>query len=113
MRNKVKAAVVATVLGAGVLAVPTPALASSGGCRYPQVCVYQGSHITGRFRQVTGGWQWLGRSFGAHTIRNTRHDDVAYGLTTDGRVFCIRPGRTGGMMNGGFTAIRISYRSTC
>jgi hypothetical protein len=100
---------------AAILGLGTPAQASDG-CGYPHVCIYQGtgqSRPTGRFQDVTSGWQWLSRSFGAKSFRNTRHDDVAYILTTTGRVICVRPGATGGLMNGGATAIRISYRSHC
>ena len=115
MKNKIKAAVLAVMLGAGVLGAPTPAVAAArSGCGYPHVCLYTGSgQRLGQFRDVTSGWQWLSRSFGARSFKNTRHDDVAYILTTTGRVICVRPGATGGVMNGGATAIRISYRSTC
>lgn len=86
------------------------------GCRYPQVCIYpdgQLSHPSGKFVDVTGGWQYLNRSFGARSFRNTRHDDVAYIKTTSGRVICVRPGANGGLYDGGATAIRISWRPTC
>jgi hypothetical protein len=110
-------AVFATVLAAGVVAVPGVAEASAGsGCSYPYVCLYAGSgmtHPTGRFRDVTSGWQYLGRSFGDRGFRNTRHDDVAYVKTTSGRTICLRPGTSGGLFSGGATAIRISYRSSC
>lgn len=115
--RKIKAVVLAALLSAGVVAVPTSASAASrSGCGYPYVCLYAGStgsRPLSKFRDVTSGWQWLGRSFGARSFKNTRHDDVAYILTTTGRTICVRPGVTGGLMNGGATAIRISYRSHC
>jgi hypothetical protein len=116
MNRSIKAGMVAVTLAAGVLVAPGSAEASSNGCSYPQVCLYAGSSMrrpVSRFRDVTSGWQWLGRSFGARSFRNTRHDDVAYLLTTTGRVICVRPGARGGLLSGGVTAIRISYRSTC
>ena len=119
MRKSVKAAVAAAftaTLAAGALVAPGAAEASSNGCDYPRVCLYAGVQMTrpiARFRDVTPGWQWLNHSFGANAFRNTRHDDVAYLLTTTGQTICVRPGATGGLMSGGVTAIRISYRSTC
>lgn len=115
MNRKISATVVAGVVAAGIVAAPAPALAA-GGCSYPKVCVYHGTQMTrpsGRFQDVTSGWQYFGRSFGTKGVRNTRHDDVAYLKTTTGRVVCVRPGRTGGLMEGGFTAIRISTSRTC
>lgn len=115
MNRSIKAGLLAAALTTSVLAVPAAAEASTG-CGYPQVCLYAGTrmgHPTGRFRDVTSGWQWLGRSFGARAFKNTRHDDVAYLLTTTGRVICVRPRTTGGLLDGGVTAIRISYRPTC
>lgn len=118
MKRRIKAGMVAATLVAGVLVSPGVAEASSSGCHYPQVCLYLGSqmrHPTGRFRDVTGGWQWLGRSFGARSFKNTRRDDVAEVLTTTGRVICVPPRSSGGLMSGsgGATAVRISWRSTC
>ena len=116
MRRSVKAAVVVATLAATVLAIPGTAEAAAGGCSYPKVCLYPGgqmSHPSGRFQDVTSGWQWLSRSFGARSFRNARHDDVAYIKTTTGQVICVRPGTSGGLLNGGATAIRISSRSTC
>jgi hypothetical protein len=116
MQKSVKAAAVAATLAAGVLVAPGTAEASSTGCAYPQVCIYAGSdmqHPTGKFRDVTGGWQWLSRSFGARVFRNTRHDDVAYLLTTTGQTICVRPSAMGGLMSGGVTAVRISWRNSC
>jgi hypothetical protein len=106
-------AVTAAATTIAVLGV-TPAAQASGGCYYPQVCLSDRSgHITGRFRDVTSGWQWLGRSFGTSSVRNTRHDDVAYLLTTTGRTVCVPPRGRAGLIDGGFTAIRISYRPHC
>ena len=88
------------------------------GCSYPYVCLYKTTgfkHSTGRFRDVTSGWQWLSRSRGATSFVNTRRDDVAYLLTTRGKVICVRPNTTGGMGpdGGGVKAIRISRSSHC
>jgi hypothetical protein len=106
-------AVTAAATTLAVLGVQ-PAAQASSGCYYPQVCLSErNGAITGRFRDVTSGWQWLGRSFGTSSIRNTRHDDVAYLLTTTGRVICVPPRSHAGLLEGGFTAVRISYRSTC
>ena len=116
---KIKAAVVVATLTAGVLASPVSAEAAGRrACGYPYVCLYKG-YQTGkpvsRFRDVTGGWQYLNRSRGAGSFKNTRHDDVAYILTTGGMVICVRPGDSGGIMPdaGGARAIRISTRSHC
>lgn len=109
----------ALVMSGGMLAIPAPAqAASSGGCGYPYVCLYVGgqmSHPSGRFRDITSGWQWLGRSFAAKSFRNTRHDDIAYILTTSGQTICVNPRTSGGLFPdaGGATAIRISTRSHC
>jgi hypothetical protein len=112
------AAATATAL---VLTTAAPAGAATtqaalGRCFYPQVCLYprsQTTQPTGRFRDVTTNWQWLSRSFGTTSAYNTRHDDVAYLLTTTGRTICVPPRSSAGPINGGFTAIRISYRSHC
>lgn len=118
MKRSIRAGMVAATLVAGVLVSPGAAEASGSGCHYPQVCLYPGAqtrHPTGRFRDVTRGWQWLGRSFGTRSFRNTRNDDVVYILTTTGRVICVPPRSSGGLMSGsgGATAVRISWRSTC
>jgi hypothetical protein len=122
MGRKVKAAVLAAVLGAGVLAAPASASAAqasalSRSCGYPRFCLYVGSqdgYPTARFRDVTSYYQKLSRSKGARGFKNTRHDDVVYVKLQSGRVICVRPGATGGLMPGdGAVAIRISYRSSC
>jgi hypothetical protein len=117
----------AVLLGASLIAGSGPAgaavvaRASGGrlGCSYPPVCLYKGygfSQPTGQFRDVTSGWQYLSRSQGATGFVNTRHDDVAYLLTSSGKTMCVRPGTNGGLIPGsGVTirAIRISYSSQC
>lgn len=121
MRAKiVTAGLLAAVLGGTMLTMTGTADAATAGtqCGYPYVCLYQGSSMrnpTGRFRDVTSGWQWLSRSRGARGFVNTRHDDVAYVLTTGNQVICIRPGTTGGMGpdGGGIKAIRISSSARC
>lgn len=100
------------------LVVPFTADAATSGCGYPSVCLYRGSTNTaptGRFRQVTSGWQWLGASRGTTSVVNTRHDDVVYLLTTKNKTICVRPGATGGLIPGagGFKAVRISWSSRC
>lgn len=117
MKNKVKAAAVAAVLAAGVLVAPAPASASArSGCGYPYVCIYRGPQTgrpSGRYRDVTRGWQWFSRSRGATSVVNTRHDDVAYLLTSNGNVICVPPRTAGSVWSGVLRAIRISYRSHC
>lgn len=119
MHKTLIAAGSALALSVSLLAVPAPAqAATAGGCGYPYVCLYVGgqmSHPSGRFRDITSGWQWLGRSFGAKSFRNTRHDDVAYIKTTSGATICVGPRTSGGLFPdaGGATAIRISTRSHC
>jgi hypothetical protein len=120
MKNKVRTAVAGTAsavtVAAGVLLGAAPADAAVRHCSYPYVCLYAGSQTarpTGRFQDVTSGWQWLTRSFGDRSFYNTRHHTVAYVLTTGGRTVCLRPGARGGLMNGGATAIRISNRTSC
>jgi uncharacterized protein YraI len=115
-RRAALAAAAATATFAATLTVATPAHAAGSGCYYPQVCLYPSSQTTrptGRFRDVTSGWQWLSRSFGDKSVYNTRHHTVAYLLTTTGRTICVPPRTRAGLMNGGFTAIRISPRSHC
>jgi hypothetical protein len=109
-------ATTAAAVTIGALGAAPAAQASADGCYYPQVCLYAGTRMSrpvARFRDVTSGWQWLGRSFGTRGVRNTRLNDVAYLLTTGGRVICVPPGARAGLYSGGFTAIRISWRSHC
>jgi hypothetical protein len=122
MRSKITVGGLVVALGISVLSVTgtadAGAAAAGTGCSYPQVCLYKGSALrnpTGRFRDVTRGWQYLSRSRGARAFVNTRRNDVAYLLTTSGRVICVRPGDTGGLAPGagGVKAIRISYSPRC
>jgi hypothetical protein len=135
-RRRITGTVAAATAALGLCAAATPAgaatpaapasvpaaapvagtLAWTGGCYYPQLCLYRGGQLTrpaGRFVRVTTGWQWLGRSFGARSFVNTRHDDTAYIKTTSGQVICVRPRGVARLLNGGATAVRISSRPTC
>jgi hypothetical protein len=76
------------------------------------VCLYRGSQTsraTGKFRDVTTGWQWFTRSRGAKSVRNAS-PHAAHLLTTSGRVVCVGPHSRGGLYSGGFAAIRIGGR---
>jgi hypothetical protein len=82
-------------------------------CPYPYVCLYNsGGVITGRFRDVTSGWQWLTSSRGAAYARNTRHDDIVFYHFTDGRTYCAAPEETT-IFFAVVDAIRISWASSC
>lgn len=64
------------------------------GCGYPYVCFYIGETESGRFKDVTSGWQPLGRSKGAEYVVNTRRDDGAKLHFTNGRTWCAAPGES-------------------
>lgn len=82
--------------GPAVTAAPTgPTTVRDQTCPYPYVCFYNSSGtITGKFRDVTSGWQWLTSSRGADHARNTRYDDTVYYHFTDGRHYCAAPRET-------------------
>lgn len=124
MRSKVIARVglvTAAIVAAGAVLFSTgqaDAGTTKSGCRYPQVCLYRGylnGSPTGRFVDVTGGWQHLTRSRGTTSYVNTRHHDVAYILTSGGSTVCLMPGDSGGIMPdaGTAVAVRITSRSRC
>lgn len=107
-------AVTAATTTLAVLGVQ-PAAQASSGCSYPQVCVYRSSQTarpSARYRDVTTGWQWLGRSRGSAGLLNTRHDDVVFVLDMAGDVHCVPPRTRAGFWNG-IAAIRISYINHC
>ncbi|MER7805471.1 hypothetical protein ABTX71_34850 [Streptomyces parvulus] len=85
-------------------------------CNYPEVCFYADpnvqSAIVARFQVVTSSWQYLQYPNTGYAVVNTRNDDVAYVLQSDGKVLCVKP-------NGSFgsgervVAVRIDSRSSC
>ncbi len=67
------------------------AQAAPNDCPYPYVCFYQGNSKTGQYKDVTSGYQSVGRSSSATSIYNSRNDDVVYVRYSDGLVVCARP----------------------
>ncbi|MFG3698696.1 hypothetical protein ACGF5C_12375 [Micromonospora sp. NPDC047620] len=116
------AAVVASSLVAGALAVPVAAQASTRyGCTYPRVCFYltpsdwTAQRPTAAYQDVTSTWQTLGSSSrGSAYAFNSRNDDVAYFHFTNGRQVCLRPDSPLYLSQyGTVDKIRISSSSTC
>jgi hypothetical protein len=67
-------------------------LAAAEPCPYPYACYYNSAgRITGKFRDVTSGWQTLTSSRGAYALHNTRHDDVVFTRATNGTTWCTAP----------------------
>ncbi len=99
-----------------VVAAPSAHADSAYRCNYPEVCFYADpnvqSAIVARFQVVTSSWQYLQYPNTGYAVVNTRNDDVAYVLQSDGKVLCVKP-------NGSFgsgervVAVRIDSRSTC
>lgn len=88
------------------------------GCPYPYVCLYKSKNLqsfTGRFRDVTSGFQHLSRSRGATSFVNTRRDDVVYLKLSTGKTICARPNSVGGLIpgGGGVIGVRVSWSSRC
>ncbi|MWA15986.1 hypothetical protein [Streptomyces sp. BA2] len=67
---------------------------TGAGCGYPYVCFYIGETESGRFKDITSGWQLLGPSKGAEYAVNTRRDDGAKLHFTNGRTRCVAPGES-------------------
>ncbi|MGH4029335.1 hypothetical protein ACQB60_10415 [Actinomycetota bacterium Odt1-20B] len=63
----------------------------SAGCTYPYACLYMGETETGRYKDITRGWQTLRASRGAEYIVNTRRDDGVRLHFTNGQTKCIKP----------------------
>ncbi|MEU5145356.1 hypothetical protein [Streptomyces sp. NPDC021139] len=99
-----------------VVVAPSAHADSANRCNYPEVCFYADpnvqSAIVARFQVVTSSWQYLQYPNTGYAVWNTRNDDVAYVLQSDGKVLCVKP-------NGGYgsgervIAVRIDSRSTC
>jgi hypothetical protein len=93
-----------------------PASAALNGCRYPYVCVYNGSQTrVGQFVDRTPYFQTFSRSDVTYAF-NTRHDDVAYFLYSSGRISCVAPGRQARLTIAGWgsvTGIRLDDSPQC
>jgi hypothetical protein len=87
--------------------------AASNQCYWPQVCLSYRGQITGRYRQVTSYWQYLGKSFGANVIDNRRRDDRVRVKTTFGAIVCVPPRTRQVLWNGGATAVNIDRAPIC
>ncbi|MFJ6438385.1 hypothetical protein [Streptomyces sp. NPDC091416] len=115
-RKCVSAAGAAAAIAAISLANPSTAQANSMyGCNYPEVCFTTGSGnhtIFARFKDVTSSWQYLNNPNTDYGAINTRNDDVAYLLESDGGVYCLKPNSTMGTSKT-IKAIRISSSATC
>ncbi|GIE30637.1 hypothetical protein Ait01nite_036820 [Actinoplanes italicus] len=94
-----------TALGAAsglLLAGAAPAAAATGfGCDHPRVCFYLKAKDwgdrkpTASYRAFTDEFQILGpRSRGAYAIYNSRADDAALLLFSDGTQECVEPDGT-------------------
>jgi hypothetical protein len=104
MRHELVATGVATVSIAAVLSVVGGSPAAAGtafGCVYPRVCLYQHSSDwtarkpTDSYRTVTPDWQRVGpRGRHAYAVFNSRNDDAAWLLNSDGTAACVEPNET-------------------
>jgi hypothetical protein len=85
-------------------------------CQYPYVCLYNFDYVmVEKFKVVTSGWQTFSRRDVARAV-NTRNDDVAYILHTNGVVECLPAGSPNDVYVftlGVPSAIRISSAPTC
>ncbi|MER6768329.1 hypothetical protein ABT013_00695 [Streptomyces bacillaris] len=109
------AGVLALTAGLGV-AGTAPAQAAPKDCPYPYVCFYQGNGKTGQYKDVTSGYQSVGRSSSATSIYNSRNDDVVYVRYSDGLVVCAPPKKQLNLSRypaKSITGVRISSSPKC
>jgi hypothetical protein len=84
-------------------------------CSAPFVCFFDESGTTtGKFMEVTEGWQFLGASKGAVYVTNARRDDVAYIRFSNGETACVPPRSDRDLSDPGTPdAIRIDPAKSC
>lgn len=90
----------------------TASSAAAAKCPYPNVCFWQGSKVTGKFKD-TGYWQKLGASRNADAVQNTRRDDVAYVRFSNNPTICVAPGEIWDFYDANPTQVYISTKSKC
>ena len=89
--------------------------AAAPSCSYPYVCFYKNGTRTGSFQDVTTYYQTLTTSRGADEVYNTRNDDVAWLLWSDGVHTCIPPHGWYGLATSPYyvTGVKIRPESNC
>ncbi|MHC0432167.1 hypothetical protein ACX6XY_18560 [Streptomyces sp. O3] len=115
--RKMTGTVGALALAAGLgAATATPAQAAPTDCPYPYVCFYASGSKTGQYQDVTSYYQSVNSaSRNANTLYNTRNDDVAYVLYSNGSSKCVWPKSHMDISNypHQVTGIKISWSATC
>lgn len=117
LKQRLTGAAGVLVLTAGLgVAGTAPAQAAPTDCPYPYVCFYKYGSKMGQYKDVTSGYQSVGKSSSATSIYNSRNDDVVYVRYSDGLVRCAPPKAMLDLARypaKSITGVRISWSPTC